>query len=108
VLECVDALGTLAEFNCMVGHGRDAAVTVAEHLENFLDVGLWYRKRRIVRAVTKACEEGLRECYEQNKIEFRPGLTSLKRSVRKMRRKLIKEQPSWRHELRRLDHMLES
>jgi hypothetical protein len=40
VLKCVDALGTLAEFNCMVGHGRKAATIIAEQLENYFNVGL--------------------------------------------------------------------
>jgi hypothetical protein len=40
VLECIDALGTLAEFNCMMGHGRNAAAIIAEQLENFFGVGL--------------------------------------------------------------------
>lgn len=107
VLECVDALGTLAEFNCMVGHGREAATIIAEHMEDFFDVGLWYAKRKIVAAVTKACEEAQRECYEQDRIEFPPGLTSLRRSARKMRRRLIEEYPSWRSQIRQLDRILE-
>jgi len=106
VLECVDALGTLAEFNCMIGHGRSAATTIAEQLENFFGVGLWYGKRSIVGAVMKAFEGARRECYTQHKVDFWPGITSLRRSARKMRRELIKEQPSWRPQLHRLDRIL--
>jgi len=108
VLECIDALGTLVEFNNMVGHGREAATTIAEQLENFFGVGLWYSKRKIVNAVTKAFEASRRECYTENRIDFRPGLMSLRRSVRKMRRELIKEQPGWRYQIRRLERFLES
>ena len=106
VLECIDALGTLAEFNCMMGHGREAATTIAGQMENFFSVGLWYRKRVIVNAVTKACENARRECYSGNKVDFRAGLTSLRRSVLSMRRELAKAQPKWRHQLRRLDRFL--
>ncbi len=106
VFECVDALGTLAEFNCMVGHGRKAATTIAEQLENFFAVGVWYGNRRIVNAVMRACERARRECYIHNRIDFRPGLTSLKRSVRRMRRELAREHPTWRNQIRRLERFL--
>jgi hypothetical protein len=106
VLKCVDALGTLAEFNCMIGHGREAATTIAEQLENFFGLGLWYGRRVIVNAVMKACEDAGQECYTANRIEFRPGLTSLRYSVRKMRRQLAKAQPGWRHQIRRLNRFL--
>jgi len=106
VLKCIDALGDLAKFNCMGGHGRKAATVIAERLENFFGVGLWYAKRKIVNAVAKNCEEAARECYAQGRVDFRPGLTSLRRSVRKMRRELIKERPTWRHQIRRLERFL--
>jgi len=107
VLECVDALGTLAEFNCMMGHGRKAAHIIAEQLENYFKVGLWYRKRTIVNLVTRAFEGALRECYIQDRVDFRPGLMTLRRSVRNMRRVLDKEQPAWRHQSRQLEKLLQ-
>ncbi len=107
VLDCIDALGTLAEFNCMIGHGRDAAAITAEQLENFFKVGLWYGKQRIANGVIKACEEARKECYTRNKIDFRPGLISLRKSARKMRRWSIKEQPTWRKQIRRVERFLE-
>jgi hypothetical protein len=106
VLECVDALGTLAEFNCMMGHGKKAAIIISEQLENYFRVGLWYGKRQIVNAVTKASEEAMGECYTQNKVDFRPGLNSLKQSVQRMGRALTKAQPRWRRQSRRLSHLL--
>jgi hypothetical protein len=108
VLECVDALGTLAEFNCMIGHGQTAATIVAEQLENFFRVGLWYGERRIVDAVTRACEEARRACYAQSRVDFRPRLTTLRRSARRTRRELIRERPSWRYQVRRLGRFLEA
>jgi hypothetical protein len=106
VLECVDALGTLAEFNCMMGHGKKAAITISEQLENYFGVALWYGKRQIVNAITKACQEAMRECYTQNKVDFRPGLNSLKQCVRRMNRALIKAQPRWRRQSQRLSQLL--
>jgi hypothetical protein len=107
VLDCVDALGTLAEFNCMMGHGQKAATTIAEQLENFFNVGVWYGQRRIVRAVTNACEEALHECYAQDRIDFMPGFKSLRQSMRKMCRALLKEQPGWQQESNRLERLLQ-
>jgi hypothetical protein len=106
VLECVDALGTLAEFNCMMGHGRKAAGVIAEQLENYFNVGVWYAQLRIVGAVTKACAGALHECYAQDRVDFAPGLKSLRRSINKMRRVLIKERPGWRSQRRRLEELL--
>jgi hypothetical protein len=106
VLECVDALGALAEFNCMVGHGRKAARIIAAQLENYSEVGLWYRQRRIVSAVADACAEALRECYTEGKVDFKPGLTTLRRSVRRMRRGLARQQPGWHVQSRRLGQLL--
>lgn len=106
VLDCVDALGTLAEFNCMMGHGRKAAIIIAEQLENYFKVGVWYEQRRIVGAVTKACEKAVLECYAQNRIDFMPGLKSLRQSIRNMRRVLIKELPGWRRQIRGLEQLL--
>jgi hypothetical protein len=105
VLECVYGLGTLAEFNCMLGHGSVAASVIAGQLENFYGVGLWYGKRKIVIAVTKAFEDARRECYMKNRVDFRPGLTSMRRSVRKVRKELIIAQPTWRDQLRQLDQL---
>jgi len=106
VLECVGDLGTLAEFNSMIGHGRNAATVIAEQLENYFSVGLWYGKRRIVNAVMKACDSGIQECYAQDKVDFAPGLKSLKRSVRKMHRALVQEQPGWQEQHRRLEQLM--
>ena len=106
VLDCVDALGTLAEFNCMMGHGRKAATIIADQLENYFKVGVWYEERRIVDAVTKACEKALLECYARNRIDFMPGFKTLRQSARKMRQVLIKEQPEWRHQIRGFEQLL--
>lgn len=106
VLECVDSLGTLAEFNCMMGRGRDAAVAIAEQLTNYFYVGLWYRKKRIVNAVVKACESGVHECFDKDRVDFAPGLRSLRSSLRRMHRALAKERPGWREQRRRLEQLL--
>lgn len=108
VLECVDGLRTLAEFNCMMGHGRGAATTIAGQLENFFRVGLWYKSRRILNAVTRALEEARLGCYTGPRIDFMPGLSSLRRSARKMRRELIREQPTLSNQIRRIERFLQN
>jgi len=107
VLECVDALRSLAEFNCMIGHGRAASTTITKQLENFYRVGLWYESRKILNAVARAFEVARLGCYTGHRIDFKPGLTSLERSARKMRRELIREQPAWRNQIRRLERFLQ-
>ncbi|MFQ5881126.1 MAG: hypothetical protein ACE5I9_01455 [Candidatus Methylomirabilales bacterium] len=106
VLECVDALGTLASFNCEFGHGRKATEIIANQMENFFEVSLWYSKRRIANAVISTYHEALRACYTDSKLEFGYGRTRLRRSVRRIRRMLMEEQPSWRYQMRRLDQLL--
>jgi hypothetical protein len=91
----------------MMGHGRKAATIIAEQLENYFNVGVWYEQRRIVDAVTKACDEALLECYTQNCVDFMPGFKSLRQSMLKMRRVLIKDRPRWRHQSRRLEQLLQ-
>ena len=108
VLDCVDCLRTLAEFNSMVGHGRKATTTVAEQLENFFEVGLWYSRKRIVNAVLRAYKEALKECYEDSgNIEFRFGRQTLRRSLKRSKQTLLEQQPNWRYQERRMDEMLQ-
>lgn len=106
VLECIDALGTLAQFNCEFGHGRKAIHSIAEHAENFFEVGLWYSKKRIANAVMRAYREALKGCYSDGQLGFAHGRTILRRSVRKLQKLLEEEQSAWAYQHRRLRELL--
>ena len=71
ILECINHLETLAEFNSMIAHGRKAATTISAQLENFFEIGLWYSRKRITNAVLRAYRKSLAECYGNNReLEF--------------------------------------
>lgn len=106
VLDCVDALGTLASFNSEFGHGREAILVIAEQMENFFEIGLWYSKRGIVNAVIREYDKALRGCYTDNRLEFQYGRRILRRSVRRLQKILREQQSSWRHQSRRLQQVL--
>ncbi len=106
VLECIDALATLAEFNNEFGHGRKAAEVTAEKTENFLEIGLWYSSKRIVNAAIRMLEKALRACYTDGKLEFQYGRTKLRHSVRNTRKMLVEQQPKWHYQKRHLEQLL--
>lgn len=88
VVKCIDALETLGHFNSAFGHGRRAANAVTETAEQFLDVGVWYRRHRIARAVVKCYREALEACYEEGQLQFPYGRTRLKASMQRAARTL--------------------
>ena len=83
VVECLDALETLAYFNCSFGHGRKATDAIAETIEQFLDMAVWYKRPRIARGVLKCYEEGIKGCYEDGKLTFPYGRQRLLASLRR-------------------------
>lgn len=106
VLSSVEALATLADFNCMVGHGRKAADIITKQMEAFFDVGIWYSKKSIVNALIAAYEKALRSCYLKGRLDFLYGRTTLRGSIRRVRQMLLDEKPEWRHQKRCLEHLL--
>jgi len=106
VLNCIKALETLVEFNCEFGHGRKATDIIAEHAENFFEIGLWYARKRIVNTVLRAYEKAIDACYSEGKIEFNYGWTALRRSARRMRKMIEEEQSTWLRQSKRIDNLL--
>ena len=108
VLESVDALETLAMFNCGFGHGRKAVDTIVESAENFFEIGLWYSEKRIVNAAIRVYKEALEACHsnKDRKIEFTYGRRVLRRSVRTLQKLLEEEQAGWSYQRRRLQQLL--
>jgi hypothetical protein len=106
VVECIDALETLASFNCEFGHGRSAARVIPEQLESFFEMGLWYSRRRIVDAVIAACQKGLAACFEDGRLKFPVGQRHIKESAKRMLSLLRKKKPGWQTQRRRLERIL--
>jgi hypothetical protein len=106
VLECVDALETLGEFNSEFGHGRKATESIAESAENFLEIALWYDTKRVANAVLMVYDKSIRACYEETELKFTFGRTVLRKSLRKIRRLLNEQHPNWKHQLHRIDNLL--
>lgn len=98
VLECIDALETLATFNCEFGHGRKATESFIEQAQNFFEVGLWYSNRRIPNAVIRLYDKALKACYQDGRLSFRLGRTRLRRATRKLMAMLREEKPAWRYQ----------
>jgi len=106
VLDCIQALSTLAEFNCEFGHGRKAIDSITEHGEDFFELGLWYNRRKIVNNVINLYRGALKACYTEGKLDFEYGRRSLRGSIRSLRKLVTEEQPTWSYQLGRLDTLM--
>jgi hypothetical protein len=106
VLNCIDALATLAEFNCEFGHGRKAICSITEYGENFFEIGLWYSRRRVVNAIIQAYKKAIQGCSEDGNIEFPYGRRVLRKSARALLRLLTEERISWSYQRRKLQEIL--
>jgi hypothetical protein len=94
VLRCIEALQTLAEFNCEFGHGKKAVESVTEHAENFFDIGVWYKDKTIVDRVVVMYRKALSVCDADHKA-FPYGREALKRSLRRLDKSLSTESKAW-------------
>jgi len=106
VLDCINALSTLADFNCEFGHGRKAVDSIADNAENFFEIGLWYGKKRIVNTMIGLYQSALKACYSEGKLDFKYGRTSLRRSIRRLRKLLTDEQPTWTRQWNKVEGLL--
>jgi len=106
VIECIEALETLGSFNCEFGHGRNASKVIPRQLEHFLEIGIWYSRRRIVDAVITAYNKGLEACLEDGKLTFALGRKHIRDSARRMLSLLRREKAKWRPQQRRLEQIL--
>lgn len=106
VVECVEALGSLAAFNCMSGHGRKAMPVIVNQLENFFEIGLWYSRKAIADAVLSAYEAAVKDCYWDGKVEFEYGRQRLRTSARQLQQLMGKQRPNWRRQQSRAARLL--
>lgn len=106
VLSCVDALDTLAKFNCEFGHGRRAMRDIVKTAANLFEVSLWYSRKRIANAVLRVYSEALAGCAPEGQLEFRAGYNALRRSLRALDALLREERPTWSNQRRRIRSLL--
>lgn len=106
VIKCIDALETLAEFNCEFGHGRKAICSIAEYAENFFEIGLWYSKRRVANAIIRAYKKAIQGCLADEYAGFAYGRRVLRRSARKLLGLLTEDRPSWFYQHNKLQEIL--
>lgn len=106
VLKCIDALETLAEFNCEFGHGRKAICSITEYAENLFEIGLWYSKKRIVNAIFQIYKKAIQGCFEEGHIEFPYGRRVLRKSARRLLGLLTEDRPSWFHQHNKVQEIL--
>jgi hypothetical protein len=106
ILKCVNVLETLSTFNCEFGHGRKATNSIAENLEKFFEIALWYATKKIANKIIHIYKESLENCYDDKRLEFPFGRASLRKSVRRLKVLLGEEQKSWTIQLDKLDQLL--
>ena len=106
VLSCVEALETLAEFNCEFGHGRRAMRDIVTTASNLFEIGLWYSRKRIANAILRAYSKGLEACAPDGRVQFREGRTALRRSLRALDVLVRQEKPAWRGQCKRIRLLL--
>lgn len=95
VRRCLDIMQTLAEFNFEFGKGRKTTIAVAENVERFFEVGLWYSRKRIAGQVVTLYQESLKTCKEKRRVTYRFGIEQVSRSMARLRRMLAEERPRW-------------
>jgi len=106
VLDCVDALDTLGDFNCDFRHGRKAVESFVQSAENFFEVGLWYKKKSIVNAVLRSYKNSLESSFHDGRLDFPFARKILRRSLRKLNH-LLKDYPMiWNQHKRRISRLL--
>lgn len=106
VLDCIEALRTLAEFNFEFAHGRKAAISIVESCESFFEMSLWYDRRTVANAVLRTYEGALSACYEEKTLAFAYGRSALKKSLRKIRNLLDQQHPEWARQRQRIERSL--
>ena len=106
VLACVDALGTLAKFNCEFGHGQRAMRDIVKTATNLFEISLWYSRRRIANAVLRVYAGALTACASEGKVEFRAGHAALRRALRAIDTLTKEQKPAWHSQRRRIRALL--
>lgn len=106
IVGSIDSLRTLALFNCRHGHGRKTIDVISEHNQYFFELGITYSKKRIVDHSIDVYRTGVESCYEDGKLAFSYGRTSLRRSIRSSLEVMKTSKPTWNKQLEDLEKLL--
>ena len=63
--------------------------------ENFFDVALWYKQKKIAAAVLKIYKTAHKSCVLGKRVQFRKGYLVLQKSGRKVLRTLTRTDLNW-------------
>lgn len=106
VIKCAEIIETLAQFNCEFARGKKATVEISQSAEKLFEIGIWYSKESIVKAVLDAYDKGLGGCIEDGKLKFRSGYMTLRKSLSHLPNNIDADKPSWRSILSRHGRLL--
>lgn len=86
--------------SCQLGSsGRVGLVT---QLQNFFEIGIWYRKREIANRVIRAYGQALDVCGSSGGAPFLYGRKVLTASLRRLEQLVADEHPVWVEQQRRI------
>jgi hypothetical protein len=84
VVKCAEIIETLADFNCEFSRGKKATIAISQNAERLFEIGIWYLKESIAKAVLNAYDKGLDGCIEDGKIKFLSGYITLRKSLMRL------------------------
>jgi hypothetical protein len=88
VVRCADVIESLASYNCLMQQHVDVLRTTLGTAENLFDVALWYKNKKIAMAVANIYREALRACQNGEPKEFPLGVSTLRKSVKRIAKRL--------------------
>jgi hypothetical protein len=81
VRRTVDILAVLGEFGCEFNRRRKVIVALADALENYLSMAVWYLDQNIAERVRLAYERALGACASEGKTPYKTGYNVLHASL---------------------------
>jgi hypothetical protein len=95
VVRCADVIESLASYNCLMQQNVEVLRTTLCTAENLFDVALWYKNEKIATAVANIYREALRACESGEPKEFPLGISALRKSAKKIAKKLKSSGLKW-------------
>jgi hypothetical protein len=106
VIKCAEIIETLADFNCQFARGKRATVTISETAERLFEIGTWYKRKLIVKAVLDAYNKGMKGCMEDRKVKFRSGYMVLRKSLLSLSKYVEGKKAVWRDAIAKRGRLL--
>jgi hypothetical protein len=101
VAQCADIIETLVHFNCEFARGKKATRAIVQNAEKLFEIGIWYSRMSVVKAVLDAYDKGLDGCIEDGKIKFRSGYMIIRSSLLRLSNYVESDKLFWRGALSR-------